>query len=153
MGQEAEDFQAASFSEWEVDSMSEDRLWHKAAQQAQTEMPFGQLEEIEERAEQIFKQMTESVEVVDPFPKSPQVQHESGKTVADHREAGRRLMIAAGVDPDAPLNVDWERTPDIRDNRDPQTVGAAYLAERQLLKGLTTPMTATNGKPKTDFKI
>jgi hypothetical protein len=41
------------------------------------------------------------------IPRNVLIQHPSGKLISDHREEGKNLMRRAGVDPDAPLNVDW----------------------------------------------
>jgi len=105
-------------------------LWDQAAKQAAREMPNAPLEELEERARQIEAQLLKE-KPIDPHPRSPQVQHPAGQMVPDYREIGRRLMINSGVDPEAPLNIDWNHVEDIRDNRDPETVGLELFLHRQ----------------------
>jgi hypothetical protein len=64
------------------------------------------------------------------IPRNVLIQHPSGKLISDHREEGKNLMRRAGVDPDAPLDIDWTRAPDRRDNRNAEEIGQAILAKR-----------------------
>lgn len=106
-------------------------LWERAVQQTMAEMPNAPLSVQEARADEIYAAL-EAKEDDDDQKHwlSPRLHHPAGHMAADHREAGKRLMRKSGVNPDATLDVDWERTPDIRDNRDPQTVGIQTLLDR-----------------------
>lgn len=108
--------------------------WGNAAKQAAREMPNASLDELEERAQQILAEQTTAVEKekqTDPHPRSPRLQHAAGHMVPDHREIGRRLMVNAGVDPDAPLNIDWHRERDLRPKVDQIELGMLLLMHRQ----------------------
>lgn len=52
-----------------------------------------------------------------------------GNNVLNWPVVGREMMKKAGVDPDKPLDVNWKAVRDIRDNRDPQKIGAEILSQ------------------------
>jgi hypothetical protein len=102
--------------------------WEQAAKKAQAEMPNASVRAKEARALEIAAEL-ERKEIDMATWRSPKFQHPAGQMVADHREGGRRLMIDAGVDPDKPLNIDWEAVPDKRIKGNAEQLGLEILSK------------------------
>lgn len=106
-------------------------VWDQAARQAERELgPQADKNRLEERALEIQAELetvkAEAViETMSPLMTGPQ-----GNQVIDWPKAGRQLMKAHGVDPDKPLDINWQAVPDRRANGDAAIIGNAILAER-----------------------